>query len=61
MNNLAAMRNCPGCKVGYIGCQSMREFGMCKIWAAKYCGWGKSTQIGVNFSYIKQCKFTSTL
>ena len=50
-----------GCRVGYIRCQSMREFAKCQIWTAKYSGWSKSIQIGANFSYIKQCKFTSTL
>ena len=53
MNNLASTRNCPGWKVGYIGCQSMREFCKCKICTAKYSWWGKSIQIGDNFSYSK--------
>ena len=39
----------------------MREFCKCKIWTAKYSGWGKSIQIGAYFSYIKQCKVTSML
>ena len=53
MNNVAPMRNCPGCKVGYSGCQSMRGFGKCKVWTAKYSRWGKSIQIGAYYSYIK--------
>ena len=61
MNNLAPIKIVLGLKVGYIGCQSMRKFCKCKIWTAKYSGWGKSIQIGDYFSYIKQCKVTSML
>ena len=46
MNNLAPMRNCPGVQ-GWL--YWMLEY-ECKIWTAKYSGWGKSIQIGANFS-----------
>ena len=38
-------------------CRGMREY----LAFAKYSGWGKSIQIGADFNYIKQYKFTSTI
>ena len=43
--------------VGYTGFWGMTEY----LAFANYSGWGMSIQIGADFNYIKQCKFTSTL
>ena len=54
MNNLAPMRNCPGVEGRLY--QSMREFCMCKIWTAKYSGWGKSIQMGLISAILSNAK-----